>query len=270
MKCSDCGHKQRRVEFLSRTLKLNQGVYFSVARSNLFRRARLKGVWCLLQRTDPDFPLKFAEMSNWDETLLPKYCGGFVPAKRVLVFSLPPDVTLSRFMGSYKLGGTADEAVKHTKFPLPVMNLITFKKIVTVEQLHYIMQSLIVKLPLDEGEISYEFSWNLLQSELFFADADGFKKQDAMSAWDWIRYMFPKVGCTASWKMLSRWGDFSNLTVQTVLRDLRKEKYARGVVMDIRPLHPYFTVYTSEAAPLTKTKEAELKRWGEKMYVRVK
>jgi hypothetical protein len=222
-------------------------------------------VHCAMVRKDKEnFPFKIAELSNWDEELLPQYCGHFTYRPKFLVFSNRHGEW--NFIGSYSTPELAEKAELQLPQPRVVANFNEFQYEVPKKALPRIAAQLVVKLPVADSELTPQMVWDLLQ--LYQSDND---VHDKMNAHDWLRALFFKVGIRTTYDIMSRYGMYGIKTMRGVIKDLRYEAYAKGKVIDIRPLHKWRVDYAAKVIPrLDGNKDNEKKLYGNKLYIRVK
>jgi hypothetical protein len=243
----------------------SKGAGFAPLRKYIFEKVYGK-LHCAQESKDKEnFPFKLAEMSNYDDKLLPRHCGHYMPKPKLLLFS---NITRGwHFIGAFTDLELCEKAELNTRGARVMYNFRYFSE--EIDQKY--LKRLVLEMPNPPDEtdvpddIDHETAWYYLQ--LSICDLENY---DRISCWDWLRMLFHRMNARYPLSVMTKYGAYKLSTVRTVIKDLRTEKYAKGKVIDIRPYRPYVRHTPDFALKNGMTKEQEIFYYYSKFYERVK
>ena len=225
---------------------------------------------CTAVKRDPNFPLAYAEACNWDPQRLPQVCGQYErrPPHYIFLREFNKRATFS-FAGAFYRPEEMHELDKKIPNAFYVFDFEGFKELMKNRtRLLSVANNLIVKLPVDDDEITHEMVWDMIKDQIEMTPTFS-----AVHEHDWIRGLFHKVGDVRSAWHMSRFGMIPYSSIITIIKDLRNPKYSRGATIDIRPLRTSKRwQYRNLPVGVSKdkTSKAFLEEFYGKPYIRVK
>lgn len=218
----------------------------------------------MVKRDAENFPHKLAELSNWDEEILPQHCGHYSKKPLLLLFSKNERGTKWDYIGGYSTYELCWKAENCIMYPHAIESFRYFCDEVPKSALKSITDNFFLKLPVATEDLTHQLVWDMLQ--IHNCDNDVF---DKLNARDWLRSIFPRVGSINKWELMTRYGMYKMSTLRTHLKDLRSPKYAQGPVIDIRPCRPYAQQGDLKRWPPNGTWENDRRTYEQKWYVRI-